>query len=80
MGFFTPAWQQYDQQKAENAVNAAVTKDDQKKLARIACEAVSEYVRVTAVNALKDQPLIQRIAATDAKEIVREKAVSRITD
>lgn len=80
MGLFTPAWQKYDEQKATMAVNAAVAKDNQKQLARIACEAVNQTVRITAVEALKDQSVIAKVAATDPDSYVRYKAVLKISD
>lgn len=65
MGLFTPAWQTKDIQKAEKAVNAAIKKDDQKQLARIACEAVVQSVKISAIKALKDQSVISAIPMPD---------------
>ena len=80
MGLFTPKWLGNDQKKAQEAADAAIRKDDQRTLARIAVEAVSQPVRVSVLKHLKDQALLEQIATTDPDEFVCAKAIDAVTD
>ena len=80
MGLFTPKWLGNDEKKAQEAADAAIRKNDQRTLARIAVEAVSQQVRASVLKYLKDQALLERIATADPDEYVRAAAIEAVTD
>jgi translation initiation factor 2 beta subunit (eIF-2beta)/eIF-5 len=77
MGWFTPAWQTKNEDKALIAVEKTI---DQTKLATIAKNALLYNVRIEALRKLTDHAVLNEIAQKDKNAQVRLHAVDMITD